>query len=95
LSVKNAKIWPKGTSFTATTCALVYLLDEAGLRTTTDIFHDLWASDISRHSLIGVVVATFSDPDHNSCSHRESTMSEAQRSWKMSVVVRRPARSSR
>ena len=46
MSVKNAKIWPKGTSFTATTCALVYLLDEAGLRTTTDIFHDLWASDI-------------------------------------------------
>ena len=46
MSVKNAKIWPKGTSFTATTFALVYLLDEAGLRTTTDIFHDLWASNI-------------------------------------------------
>ena len=46
MSVKNAKIWPKGISFTATTCALVYLLDEAGLRTTSDIFHDLYASDV-------------------------------------------------
>ena len=46
MSVKNAKIWPKGTSFTATTFALVYLLDEAGLRTTSDVFHDLGASDI-------------------------------------------------
>jgi len=46
MSVKNAKIWPKGTSFTATTFALVYLLDEAGLRTTSDVFHDLNASDI-------------------------------------------------
>ena len=46
MSVKNAKIWRKGISFTATTFALVYLLDEAGLRTTSDIFHDLGASDI-------------------------------------------------
>jgi len=46
MSVKNAKIWPKGISFTATTFALVYLLDEAGLRTTSDVFHDLCASDI-------------------------------------------------
>ena len=46
MSVKNAKIWPRGTSFTATTFALVYLLDEAGLRTTSDVFHDLSASDI-------------------------------------------------
>ena len=46
MSVKNAKIWPKGTSFTATTFALVYLLDEAGLRTTSDVFHDLGASNI-------------------------------------------------
>ena len=44
--MKNAKIWPKGISFTATTFALVYLLDEAGLRTTSDVFHDLCASDI-------------------------------------------------
>jgi len=46
MSVKNAKIWPKGISFTATAFALVYLLDEAGLRTTSDVFHDLGASDI-------------------------------------------------
>ena len=46
MSVKNAKVHPKGISFTANNMALVYLLDEAGLRTTTDIFHDLFVSDI-------------------------------------------------
>ena len=46
ISVKNAKIHPKGVSFTANNCALVYLLDEAGARSTSDMFHDLHASDI-------------------------------------------------
>jgi len=45
-SVKNAKFHPKGISFTANNCALVYLLDEAGARSTMDMFHDLQASNI-------------------------------------------------
>ena len=46
VSVKNAKVFPRGISFTANTCALVYLVDEAGVRTTSDCFHDLLASNI-------------------------------------------------
>ena len=46
-SVKNAKIFPRGISFTANNMALVYLLDEAGARTTTDMFHDLYATEIA------------------------------------------------
>lgn len=45
--VKNAKMWPRGVSFSATNYALVYLVDQAGARTTTDSFHDLYASNIS------------------------------------------------
>jgi len=40
-SVKNAKFYSKGISFTANNLALVYLLDEAGVRSTSDIFHDI------------------------------------------------------
>ena len=40
-SLKNAKFYSKGISFTADNLALVYLLDEAGVRSTSDIFHDL------------------------------------------------------
>ena len=47
VSVKNAKIHPKGVSFTANNCSLVYLLDEAGARSTSDMFHDLHASHIA------------------------------------------------
>ena len=43
---KNAKIYTKGISFTANNCALVYLVDEAGARSTSDQFHDLFAGDI-------------------------------------------------
>ena len=46
LSVKNAKFYPKGISFTANNLALVYLLDEAGARTTSDTFHDLHGTNI-------------------------------------------------
>ena len=46
ISVKNAKVHPKGVSFTANNMALVYLLDEAGARSTSDMFHDLHASHI-------------------------------------------------
>lgn len=42
---KNAKIWPKGISFTASNCAIVYLVDTAGTRSTSDFFHDLYSED--------------------------------------------------
>lgn len=34
-------MWYKGVSFTSDQCALVYLVDSAGTRTTTDTFSDL------------------------------------------------------
>lgn len=36
-------MWYKGISFTSENCALVYLVDTAGTRTTTDTFTDLSA----------------------------------------------------
>ncbi|XP_059225531.1 uncharacterized protein LOC106088926 isoform X2 [Stomoxys calcitrans] len=39
--VRYAKMWYKGISFTSDVCALVYLVDTAGTRTTTDTFTDL------------------------------------------------------
>ena len=36
-----------GISFTADNCTLVYLVDVAGARTTTEIFHDLYESNIA------------------------------------------------
>ena len=44
---KNAKIWPRGISFTASNCAIVYLVDQAGTRSTSDQFHDLYSEDSS------------------------------------------------
>ncbi|XP_034950108.1 uncharacterized protein fest [Chelonus insularis] len=38
---KYAKMWYKGISFTSEQCALVYLVDAAGTRTTTDSFSDM------------------------------------------------------
>nr|XP_033336554.1 uncharacterized protein LOC117226394 isoform X1 [Megalopta genalis] len=38
---KYAKMWYKGVSFTSEQCALVYLVDTAGTRTTTDSFSDM------------------------------------------------------
>jgi hypothetical protein len=46
ISVKNAKVYPRGTSFTANNFALVYMLDEGGPRTTSDMFHDLHAGPL-------------------------------------------------
>ncbi|XP_043470652.1 uncharacterized protein LOC122503939 [Leptopilina heterotoma] len=43
---KYAKMWYKGVSFTSEQCALVYLVDTAGTRTTTDSFSDM-SQDIS------------------------------------------------
>ncbi|XP_037946550.1 uncharacterized protein LOC119678654 [Teleopsis dalmanni] len=39
--VRYAKMWYKGVSFTSDSCALIYLVDTAGTRTTTDTFTDL------------------------------------------------------
>lgn len=36
-----AKLWFKGITFTAENIPIVYLLDEAGLRTTNDRFFDI------------------------------------------------------
>ncbi|XP_021935202.1 uncharacterized protein LOC110837413 isoform X2 [Zootermopsis nevadensis] len=38
---KYAEMWHKGVSFTAEHCALVYLVDAAGIRTTTHNFSDM------------------------------------------------------
>uniref|UniRef100_A0ABD2WLE5 Uncharacterized protein n=1 Tax=Trichogramma kaykai TaxID=54128 RepID=A0ABD2WLE5_9HYME len=38
---KYAKMWYKGVSFSSEQCALVYLVDAAGTRTTTDTFSDM------------------------------------------------------
>lgn len=50
--IKNAKMWPRGVSFTANNYALVYLVDQAGARSTTDSFHDLYASNIAESIFI-------------------------------------------
>ena len=42
----KTQVHPKGVSFTANNMALVYLLDDAGARSTSDMFHDLHASHI-------------------------------------------------
>ena len=46
-TAKKLQISPLGTSFTANNCTLVYLVDEAGARTTTDTFHDLFENNIA------------------------------------------------
>lgn len=46
--IKNAKIWPRGISFTSNQSALVYLVDQAGVRSTTDTFHNLYSDDIAQ-----------------------------------------------
>jgi hypothetical protein len=56
--IKNAKIWPRGISFTSNQSALVYLVDLAGARSTTDTFHDLYSIDIAQGSLLSPVLKT-------------------------------------
>ena len=46
ISVKKAKIFPWGISFTANNMALVYLLETSGVRLISDMFYDLSAVDI-------------------------------------------------
>ncbi|KAK9874376.1 hypothetical protein WA026_002723 [Henosepilachna vigintioctopunctata] len=55
---KYAKMWYKGVSFTSDQCALVYLVDSAGTRTTTDTF-----SDLSSDFTLGVFYNTFPPGD--------------------------------
>jgi hypothetical protein len=38
---RYAKMWYKGVSFTSERCALVYMVDAAGIRTTCDRFSDM------------------------------------------------------
>lgn len=45
--VKSAKMWPRGISFTSNCQALVYLVDEAGARSTSDSFHDLYYQNVA------------------------------------------------
>ena len=60
-TAKKLQISPLGTSFTANNCTLVYLVDEAGARTTTDTFHDLYENNIAdtlfRSELYDVCIA--------------------------------------
>ena len=42
---KSAKIWPRGISFTSTKSAITYLVDEAGTRSTSDYFFNLFHQD--------------------------------------------------
>lgn len=60
---KYAKMWYKGVSFTSDQCALVYLVDSAGTRTTTDTF-----SDLTNDFTLGVFYNAFpqSDPAYAS-----------------------------
>ena len=78
-NVKNAKFFPHGISFTANNLALVYCLDQAGARSTTDSFHDLHTTDIA---------ATLFD---ECCASQESSVSvssqqlERTRYWRSQV----------
>jgi len=46
-SVKNAKLHRGGVSFTSSKLLLVYLLDQVGARSTGEMFHDLYATEIT------------------------------------------------
>lgn len=41
MSWRYVKMWHKGISFTRENCALVYLIDPAGTRTTSDSFSNM------------------------------------------------------
>ena len=46
-SLKSAKMWQRGISFTTSRHALSYLVDAAGARSTTDTFRDLYSKNIA------------------------------------------------
>ena len=67
--------------FTANTCALVYSLDAGGIRSTTDVFHDLYADNI--------VDTMFQDSclaQHTSVDISRKQMYESQH-WRTPVVL--------
>ncbi|XP_024945082.1 uncharacterized protein LOC107271848 [Cephus cinctus] len=71
---KYAKMWYKGVSFTSEQCALVYLVDAAGTRTTTDMF-----SDMSQDFSLSVF---FSDSRHGpACFQEAATALGAAQYW--------------
>jgi len=51
--LKTAKIWPRGISFTSNFSSLVYLVDPAGTRSTSDTFHNLYSKDIAQGETSG------------------------------------------
>ncbi|XP_033255643.1 uncharacterized protein LOC117195097 [Drosophila miranda] len=58
--VRYAKMWYKGVSFTSEACALIYLVDTAGTRTTTDTFTDLtkdytWQCSMTTRCMIPLI----------------------------------------
>ena len=65
-----------GTSFTANNCTLVYLVDEAGARTTTDTFHDLYENNIADTLFRLVLYIINSNYQHvfNICSFGHNTI---------------------
>ncbi|KAI4494475.1 hypothetical protein M0802_008967, partial [Mischocyttarus mexicanus] len=71
---KYAKMWYKGVSFTCEQCALVYLVDTAGTRTTTDSFLDM-SQDFS-------LSVFFSGSRHGStCLQEAATILGASQYW--------------
>jgi hypothetical protein len=63
---RYAKMWHKGVSFTSEQCALVYLVDAAGTRTTTDNFSDM-SQDFS--------LSVFYNNSHHGSSHIQEVIS--------------------
>ncbi|CAH0548540.1 unnamed protein product [Brassicogethes aeneus] len=69
---KYAKMWYKGVSFTSDQCALVYLVDSAGTRTTTDTF-----SDLSSDFTLGVFLDETPYMDASGMAHGSQLVNEA------------------
>ncbi|CAD7078019.1 unnamed protein product [Hermetia illucens] len=63
--VRYAKMWYKGVSFTSENCALTYLVDAAGTRTTSDSF-----TDMSKDYTIAVF---YNDSRHGPAYAQEAT----------------------
>lgn len=61
-------MWYKGVSFTSEQCALVYLVDAAGTRTTTDSF-----SDMSQDFSLSVFYSDSPSVRNKSTYHQEVT----------------------
>ena len=62
---RYAKMWYKGVSFTSEQCTLVYLVDAAGTRSTTDTFSDLNRVIIGRIAFKPIKINKFKVPLHS------------------------------